>query len=166
VTRLPALLVRATVLVVAALLMSLWPRWVPGPPDLVLVAIAGSALLRGPWVGTGMGLAGGWLVDLVPPGAEPLGATALVYAGVGALLGMSRPYVAASPVRLPVAPLAAVAVASLSVVAVRGVAAAAGLGAAGLGELWWTWATTVLLSVVLLPPLTALERWLAVHRWA
>ena len=82
-----------------------------------------------------------------------------------ALLGMSRRYVVASPVALPLAPLLALALASLSVVTVRGVAAAAGFGEAAAGDLWWTWAGTVVLSVFLLPPLTRVERWLAVHRW-
>jgi rod shape-determining protein MreD len=153
-------------LLTAALATSLMPGALPGPPDLVLVVVGGAALLRGPAVGAGMGLAGGWLLDVVPPGAEPLGATALVYAGVGALLGVSRRYVAASPVSLPLVPLAAIAAASLAVVTVRGVGAAAGFGDAGLADLGWTWAMTVLVAVVLLPPVTGVERWLAVHRWA
>ncbi|MGB7449892.1 MAG: rod shape-determining protein MreD [Ornithinimicrobium sp.] len=165
-TPLPGLAVRTVMLVLAALAMSLAPGALPGPPDLVLIVVSGAALLRGPWVGAGMGLGGGWLLDVVPPGAEPLGATALVYAGVGALVGMSRQYVAASPVALPVAPLAAVALACLSVVTVRGVGAAAGFGDADLADLWWTWLTTLLVAVFLLPPVTAVERWLAVHRWA
>jgi rod shape-determining protein MreD len=164
-SRFAGLVVRGLLLVVAALAMSLAPRWLPGPPDLVIIVVGAAALLRGPWAGAGMGLAGGWLLDLVPPGAEPLGGSALVYAGVGALLGMSRRYVVASPVALPVAPLLALALASLSVVTVRGVAAAAGFGDAAAVDLWWTWAGTVVLSVFLLSPLTRVERWLAVHRW-
>jgi len=165
VTRALGLTVRGALLLLGALAMSVAPRSLPGPPDLVLVAVAGTALLRGPWAGAGMGLAGGWLLDVVPPGAEPMGASALTYAAVGALLGLSRRYVAASPVVLPLAPLAAVALASLGVVMVRGVATAAGITEAGLVDLWWTWAATVLVAVLLLPPLTGLERWLAVRRW-
>lgn len=58
--------------------------WVP---DLVLVLVAASAVLRGPVHGALLGLAAGWVVDVVPPGGSPLGATALLYAAAGASAG-------------------------------------------------------------------------------
>lgn len=58
--------------------------WVP---DLVLVLVAASAVLRGPGHGALLGLAAGWVVDIVPPGGTPLGATALLYAAAGASAG-------------------------------------------------------------------------------
>ena len=94
--RVPGLAVRALLLVSAVLLPSAWPPGLP-PADLVLLVVAAAALLHGPSTGVLVGLAGGWLVDLVPPGAEPLGATALSYAAAGALLGLARRWAAASP---------------------------------------------------------------------
>ena len=164
-SRLPGLGVRLVLLLGAALTMSMFPLTVPGTPDLVLVVVAGTALMHGPWVGAAMGLGGGWLIDLVPPGAEPMGASALAYLAVGALLGASRQVVATSPVTLPVLPWAAVAGASLMLLTVRGVAAAAGFGGAAWGELAWTWLWTVVATAVLIGPLVWIDRWLTVHRW-
>ena len=59
-------------------------RWVP---DLVIVVVAASAVLRGPGHGALLGIAAGWVVDIVPPGGSPLGATALLYAAAGAAAG-------------------------------------------------------------------------------
>ncbi len=56
-------------------------------PDLVVIVVAGSAVLRGRTHGALLGLAAGWVVDLVPPAGSPLGATALVYAAAGAVAG-------------------------------------------------------------------------------
>lgn len=160
-TRLPGVAVRALLLVAAVLLPSAWPPGVPRA-DLVLLVVAAAALLRGPTTGLLVGLAGGWLVDLVPPGAAPLGASALTYAGAGVLLGLARRYAAASPLL----PWAATAVAAALVLGVRGVTAAAGVGRAGAGELVWSWVVTLVVAVLVLPVLLAVERWLAERRWA
>ncbi len=163
--RLPGVLLRLLLLVVAALAMSMLPVTLPGTPDLVLVVIASTALMRGPWAGALMGLGGGWLIDLIPPGAVPMGASALAYLAVGALLGASRRFVATSPVALPVLPLAAIGGAALMLLSVRAVAAAAGFGTAALGDLMWTWGLTMIVALVLIGPLAWLDRWLTVRRW-
>lgn len=164
-SRLPGVGVRLLLLLGAAVTMSMFPLAVPGTPDLVLVVIAGTALMRGPWAGAAMGLGGGWLIDLVPPGAAPIGASALLYLTVGILLGASRHFVATSPVTLPVLPWAVVAGASLMLLVVRGVAAAAGFGGAAWGDLAWTWLWTMVAAAVLIGPLVWIDRWLTVHRW-
>src|SRR5690606_39125734 len=85
-----AAVTRAVLLLAAVLLPSALPPASQLPrADLVLVVVAAAALVHGPTTGLLTGLAGGWLLDLVPPGAEPLGAGALVYAAVGVLLGLA-----------------------------------------------------------------------------
>ena len=59
-------------------------------PDLVLVLVVAWALLRGPVAGAAVGLAAGWLLDLVPPGSAHLGVQALTYAAAGAFAGRAR----------------------------------------------------------------------------
>ena len=85
------LLVRGAVLVAAVLVVvTLGARDVAPVPDLVLVLVVAWALFRGPAVGAAAGLLGGWVVDLVPPGAAVLGLHALTYAAAGALAGRYR----------------------------------------------------------------------------
>lgn len=150
---LPAVLLRAVLLVAAVLLPSAWPAGVPRP-DLVVLVVAAAALLHRPSTGVLVGLAGGWLVDLVPPGAEPLGASALTYAAVGLLLGLARPALSVSPLL----PWVAAGLAAATVLTARGVAGAAGLGLAPPGELAWSWLITMLVAVPVLPALMVLER--------
>lgn len=159
--RIPGVLLRLVLLVLAVLLPSAWPAGV-ARPDLVVLVVAAAALMAGPRTGLLVGLVGGWLLDLVPPGAEPLGASALTYAAAGALLGLARRYSTASPLL----PWLATALGSAFVLAVRGVAAAAGFGTVTVGELLWTWAITLVVAVLVLPGLIALERWLRERRWA
>lgn len=159
--RLPGVLLRTVLLLMAALLPSAWPLGVPRA-DLVVLVVAAAAMTRGSTTGLLVGLAGGWLVDLVPPGAEPLGASALCYAAVGALLGLARRYVVTSPML----PWLVTAAAAGLVLAVRGVTAAAGVGRVVPGELLWSWLLTLLVSVVALPLLLSLERRLSLRRWA
>ena len=84
-------LVALLVLVLAALgAATLGSRLASVTPDLVLPVVVAGALLRGPTGGALLGLAGGWVVDLVPPGAPVLGTDALVYAAVGLLAGAGR----------------------------------------------------------------------------
>lgn len=156
-----AVVTRALLLVAAVLLPSaLPPASQLSRADLVLVVVAAVALVRGPTTGLLTGLAGGWLLDLVPPGAAPLGAAALVYAATGALLGLARRFTVVSPLLPWVATVAAAAL----VLGVRGVSAAAGFGRATPHGLWWSWAATAVLCAVLLPLLVVLERRLATGR--
>jgi rod shape-determining protein MreD len=59
-------------------------------PDLVLVVVAASALTHGARTGAALGLLGGWVLDLLPPGGAHLGLTAVTYAVVGGLVGAVR----------------------------------------------------------------------------
>ena len=108
-------LLRAAGVVAAALIVATaLPRLgVPARlvPDLVVVLVAASAVLRGPVHGALLGLAAGWVVDLVPPGGAPLGLTALLYAAAGATAGtLRRPGPPGRPgLTLPLLALAAAA---------------------------------------------------------
>lgn len=154
-------LVRILLLLAAALLPSAWPAGL-ARPDLVLLVVAGVALLHPPQVGLLVGLAGGWFVDLVPPGAAPLGGGALAYAAVGLGLGAVRQALVLSPVL----PWVATAIGAALVLGVRGISAAAGAGRALPGELAWTLAVTMLVVVLVLPLVTGLERWMSRRGWA
>lgn len=145
--------VRALLLVSGVLVASTWPAG-SARPDLVVLVVVAAAMVRGPVPGLLVGLAGGWLVDLLPPGAEPAGGTALVLAAVGVLVGLLRPAVALSPVVPWVLAVGAAGVPLL----VRGVAGAAGFGTARPGDLLTSWAWTAVLALLLVPALLALER--------
>lgn len=56
-------------------------------PDLVLVTVAALGLARGPLVGGLSGAWAGWLLDLAPPAAGPLGGWTVVLAIVGYVVG-------------------------------------------------------------------------------
>ncbi|QFG67968.1 rod shape-determining protein MreD [Ornithinimicrobium pratense] len=159
-SRLPGVLLRVLLLLGAVLLPSAWPGGLPRP-DLVILVVAAVGLLHRPSTGMLVGLLGGWLLDLVPPGAEPLGATALTYALVGLLLGLGRRLTVASPLL----PWVATGLAAAAVLAVRWVASAAGLGVALPSELTWSWLMTMLVAVPLLPLLMGLERRLLDRGW-
>ncbi|WP_336216451.1 rod shape-determining protein MreD [Nonomuraea sp. LPB2021202275-12-8] len=80
------------VVVVAALLVQLMlvnrlPLPAGGAPDLVLLAVVGVALVRGPVAGAVIGFGSGLLVDIVPPTAHVAGLYAFVFALVGYLAG-------------------------------------------------------------------------------
>lgn len=86
-------LLRAGAVLVAALLVATLPRLgVPARalPDLVVILVAATAVLRGSLHGALVGLVAGWVVELVPPAGSPLGATALLYAAAGAAAGLFR----------------------------------------------------------------------------
>ena len=85
-----ALLRGLSVLVAVLLVVTLGARHVSLVPDLVLVLVVGWALLRGPVAGAAVGLAAGWLLDVVPPGSTHLGVQALTYAVAGAVAGRAR----------------------------------------------------------------------------
>lgn len=161
-SRLPAVLTRAVLLLVAVLVPVLFPSGMPGRPDLVLLVVAVAAVVHGPWTGVIVGLAGGWLVDLVPPGGEPLGAGALSYAFAGMLVGLAQKWVPWSPVVPWVAAVGGAAV----VQATRGLVAAAGVGVAHPTDLLWSVAATALFALLLLPLLLGIERALVHRGWA
>lgn len=158
--RLMGVLVRALLLVVAVLLPSAWPAGL-ARPELVLIVVAALAMMNRPQVGMLVGLAGGWLTDLVPPGAEPLGASALTYAALGLVLGLVRGALNASPMLPWLAAGAGIA----GVLAVRWLASAAGVGLALPVDLAWSWLMTMLLAVLTLPLLMRLERRLSSLGW-
>lgn len=84
-------MVRATLLLAAAVAaVTVATRTPVVLPDLVLPVVVAGALLHGPSRGALLGLAGGWLVDLLPPGSAVLGTTALLYAACGLLAGAGR----------------------------------------------------------------------------
>lgn len=160
--KVPGIALRAVLLLAAALVPSMLPDGMPARPDLVLPVVVVAALVHGSRTGALVGLAGGWLLDLVPPGGSPLGAAALTYLAVGLLAGQLRRWASWSPLL----PLVATVVGGVVVQVVRGVTAAAGVGVAHPVDLLWALAITLLCSVVLLPPLLALERGLVERRWA
>lgn len=67
--------------------VTLAARHVEPLPDLVLVVVVAVGLRSGSTGGAAWGLVAGWLVDLMPPGGDVLGAGALLYAAAGALAG-------------------------------------------------------------------------------
>ena len=87
------LVVRGALLLLAALLVvAMGARHLRPTPDLVAVVVGVVALRGGLRSGLGVGLAGGWLLDLLPPGSAVLGTSALTYAVAGALAGtLHRP---------------------------------------------------------------------------
>ena len=96
-------------LVVATLLprLGVAPRWVP---DLVLVGVVATAVLRGPVHGALVGLLAGWVVELVPAVGSPLGLAPLVMMLAGLVAGFFRRASSRSSLRAPAALLAAAAV--------------------------------------------------------
>ena len=72
-------------LLAAVLVVTLRARGWPVVPDLVLLPVVALALSRGWLAGALLGLAAGWVVDLVPPGGDPLGLTPILYAVAGSL---------------------------------------------------------------------------------
>lgn len=159
---LPAVLVRGLLLVAAVLIPTLYPSQMPARPDLVILVVAAAALMRGPVTGALVGLAGGWLIDLVPPGGEPLGASAISYALAGALMGGARRWGPWSPL----VPWLAAVGGAVVIQAIRGLTAAAGVGVAHPGDLLWSLAATALFVLLLLPLLISLERFLVERGWA
>ena len=86
-----ALTARGLLLLVAAVAsVTLAARSPLALPDLVLPVVVAGALRTGASRGALLGLAAGWVVDLMPPGSAVLGTAALVYAGAGLLAGAGR----------------------------------------------------------------------------
>lgn len=160
--RLPSILVRTLLLLAAVLAPTLLPSGMPGRPDLVLLVVAAAGLMHGPWTGAVVGLAGGWLWDLVPPGGEPLGAGALAYAAVGAVLGAARRWGPWSPL----VPWIATVLGAGLLQAGRGLVGAAGVGVVHPTDLLWSVGATALFALLLLPLLIGIERHLLSRGWA
>lgn len=160
--RLPSIVARSLLLLAAVILPALTPGLLPARPDLVVLVVAAAALLHGPLTGALVGLAGGWLVDLTPPGTEVLGTGAVAYLLVGVLIGQARRYAAWSALL----PWLATGAGLAALLLVRGVSSAAGVGLAAPADLAWTFLVTMLVAVVALPVLVGLERWLTVRGWA
>lgn len=150
-------LLRAAYIVVAALLSSTLltrlgvpPAWVP---DLVLIGVVATAVRRGALHGALVGLAAGWVVELVPPVGSPLGIGPLVMMLAGAAAGALHRVGSRSLVR----PVAALVVSSV-------VMAVGRLAVAGMAEGSWSWRdaggrliSTVAVGIVLLPVWSALD---------
>lgn len=85
-----------------------------GAPDLVLLAVIGAAVVRGPAAGAVIGFCAGLVVDVVPPSAHVVGQYAFVLAVVGYLAGRGVGGVVTTViVCVLVAPLLAAAVSGL-----------------------------------------------------
>ncbi|HEU4999882.1 MAG TPA: rod shape-determining protein MreD [Lapillicoccus sp.] len=159
------LLRTGTVLVAALAVATLLPRFgVPARylPDLVVLVVAASAVVRGPAHGALLGLAAGWVVDLVPPGGSPLGLTALLYAAAGATAGLFHRAASRSLVGAVLGLAAATAVVELGRVCV----AILGDGVVDLGSAATRTAVTVAVGLVALPALLGVDRALTRRRLA
>lgn len=155
---------RAAYVLVAALLVATLlprlgvpPRWVP---DLVLVGVVATAVLRGPVHGALVGLLAGWVVELVPPAGNPLGLTALVMMVAGLVAGLFRRTSSRSRLRAPAALLAAAAVVLAGHVGSAVLADGSVEVVDGLSRLL----VTAVVGGLLLPPFLALDRALVRRR--
>ncbi len=148
------LLALALTLVAAVIVVTLRARGWPVVPHLVLLPVVALALSRGWLAGALLGLAAGWVVDLVPPGGDPLGLTPLLYALAGSLAGRGS---RVGPV--PVRWIAIVTLGAALVPAAGRLLQGAWLGRqldavpTALGLL-----ATVLAAVLVVPPLLRLDR--------
>jgi len=133
------------------------PRWVP---DLVLVGVVATAVLRGPVHGALVGLLAGWVVELVPPVGSPLGLTPLVLMVAGLVAGLFRRTSSRSRLRAPAALLAATAVVLVGRVGSTVLAEGSVELADGLVRLL----VTVAVGGLLLPAFLALDRALVRRR--
>jgi rod shape-determining protein MreD len=157
-------LLRAAYVVVAALLtVTVVPRLgVPASwaPDLVLIGVVATALLRGPTHGALVGLVAGWVVELVPPVGRPLGLTALAMLLAGAAAGALGTSSLRPVLRAALALVAATLVLVTCRVAVIAVAEGHWDVAAGLASL----AVTAGAGVVVLPTMILVDRALVRRR--
>lgn len=154
---------RLLLLAVALLgVLALGARGVVTPPDLVLVVVVASALSAGPTAGAILGLLGGWLLDLAPPVADPLGLAALGYAAAGWVAGTARrrsghPWWWPVPVLAVAVLVTQVAPVLVDLTSARPVA---------WGSLAWRVIATATLGLVLVGLIERLEAALVRRRWA
>jgi rod shape-determining protein MreD len=129
-------------------------------PDLALPVVVAAGLLVGPSRGALVGLAAGWLTDLVPPGSAVLGTSALLYAVVGLLAGGGRREGVS-----PVGWLAAVSLACAATLGAGRVVVALLSGAPVVARDLGSWfVLTAGCCVVAVPWLVRLEQWLGRRR--
>lgn len=157
-----ALVLRGLAVLLAVLLVvMLRARHVPVVPDLVLVLVVAWALMRGPLAGAAVGLAAGWLLDLVPPGSAHLGVQALTYAVAGAFAGRVR---LEGPVAAP--RVALVALGASAVVEGAGVLGALAVGApVDLAAVVVQCLLTATVAALVVPLVVSAERGLARRRF-
>lgn len=143
-------------LLLAALVnVAVMPRLLAGAAvDLVLLVVVTAALRAGPLSGALVGLAGGWLVDLIPPGTPVLGLTGLLYAAVGACIGAGRGWADHSPL----SPALAVLAASVFLQTMAVVADLVAGRAVGWGDAAGSVLLTTLVGACVVPPLLHLQR--------
>ena len=151
-------------LVAAALIgvLALGARGLLAAPDLVVLVVVGVALSAGSGPGALAGLAGGWLLDLAPPVASPLGLSALGYAAAGWMAGAARrrsghPWWWSLPV---------VAVAVLVTRAVPVLLDLASARPVAWGALAWQVLATATLGLVVVALVERIEAGLVRRRWA
>ena len=138
----------------AVLVVGLRARGWSAVPELALLPVIAFGLSRGWPAGAALGLAAGWLVDLVPPGGDPLGLTPILYALAGALAGRAS---RVGPV--PVRWVAIVVLGSAAVPIVGRLLLGASQGQQlDLATAALTLASTTIAGIVLVPPLLALDR--------
>lgn len=150
------------VLLALTLVLALAARGVLAPPDLVLLVVVAAALVSGSRAGAGLGLVGGWLLDLAPPGGEPLGLTALTLGAAGWVAGTAHRR-AGHPWWWPV-PVVALAFLTSRLVPVL-LDLAVGRPVAW-GSLTWQLVATATLGLVVVPLLERLDAALVRRRWA
>lgn len=97
-----AVLVGVVLVVALVLQTTVFPLLPTGwfRPDLLLLVAVAFALVDGPLPGVRIGFAAGLLTDLMVA-LSPAGIAALVYTGVGYLVGSIRPYLAATSMSAP-----------------------------------------------------------------
>lgn len=157
-------LLRAAYVVVAALLAAvILPRLgVPGAwvPDLVLVGVVATAVLRGPVHGALAGLLAGWVVELIPPVGRPLGLAAIALMLAGIVAGLLR----TSSLRPAVRTSLALGLAAAVAVAVRATSIAVVGGGWSVADALTALAATCLGGLLVLPPMTLADRALVRRR--
>ncbi len=159
------LLRTGAVLLAALAVATVLPRFgvpVRFRPDLVVLLVAASAVVRGPAHGALLGLAAGWVVDLVPPGGSPLGLTALLYAAAGATAGSVPPRRPPQPAYRPAGLAAATVVVELGGVCV----AILGDGTVDLAAAATRTLVTLAVGLLALPAVLGVDRALTRRRLA
>lgn len=151
-------------LLVAALvaMLALGSRGVVDPPDLVLALVVGVALAAGSSAGALIGLVGGWLLDLAPPVADPLGLGALGYAAAGWLAGLARRR-AGHPWWWPLPVVTAAMVVARAVPVLTSLATARPVAWGGLA---WELLATATIGLVAVGLVGRVESALVARRWA
>jgi rod shape-determining protein MreD len=157
-------LLRAAYIALAALLtVTVVPRLgIPASwaPDLVVVGVVATALLRGPTHGALVGLLAGWVVELVPPVGRPLGLTALAMLLAGAAAGA----LGRSSLRPGLRAALAVVAASLVPLTSRLAVTAAAEGRWDIAAAMASLTATAGVAVVVLPTMILVDRALVRRR--